>query len=260
MKRRLALLVLGLLAAGVPAWGHPTPVRAAERSRVEQDPPSSLLGGRKGGKALVVLLHGGSFSGVPSEELARRALQQVSTDARRLGLTVLAPVAPDGCSSSVPFLEPAGEARVLAALDDVLAEGRVDPTRVTLAGHGAGGTAALTLAGRYKRRFAAVAVWSATPGPLLERMPDGGERLLGLAPDPVPDLASVPVYLFTAEDDRWLDRRCLNLFVQGMETAAQVDPRWSLNWERGQGGHGYGARGPRPGLKFLAGHRRQEPP
>jgi len=219
-----------------------------------------LHGGRKGARALVVLLHGGSFKGTSAEELARRSLGEVSADARREGLALLVPVAPAGCTSSTPFLEPAGEAAMLAALDAELARRTLDPGRVTLAGFGSGGAAALVLAARHSARFAAVAVWSASPPPLWEAQPAGGRRVVGLAPDPVPGLSGVPVYLFSADDDRILDRDCLAFFVGAMSAASARDPAWQLRWERGHGGHGFGDDGPRAGLHFLAGHRQRERP
>jgi pimeloyl-ACP methyl ester carboxylesterase len=243
------LLLLLVLAAFPPASG---------------DPPGPTLdaleGGRSSARGLVVFLHGGSFDGTPAVDLARRALSEVSSAARKEGLKVLVPVAPPGCTSSVPFLEPEGEAAVLDALEAELARRRVDPGRVTLAGFGSGGTAALVLAARHAGRFAAVAAWSAAPPPLWERLPDGGRRAVGLAPDPVPELGGVPVFLFTADDDKILDREALALFVGGMSAASARDPTWELTWERGRGGHGFGSDGPRAGLHFLAGHRQRERP
>lgn len=254
-------LCLSLLTLWCPP--DPRPVRAVPgpvARRSGDGPPLCLHGGSRGASALVIVLPGGSFRGASAEERARRALGEVSHDARRLRLAVLVPLPPEDEATSVPFLEPAGETLVLTLLDEALEDTRLDPDRVTLAGFGAGATAALGLAAKHPRRFAAVAVWSGTPPPLWERRPDGGRELVGLAGDPVAGLGGVPVYLFTAEDDRVLDRACLALFVDGMRTAAARDPAWSLTWEQGRGGHAFGAKGPWKGLRFLAGHRRRSRP
>ena len=216
----------------------------------------ALEGGRERSKALVIVLHGGSWRPRPAVQLARTALGALSSEARRRKLRLLAPVAPLECRSTVPWLEPLGEAAVLALIEREVAAGRADVDRVYLAGHGSGATAALVLASRHPQRFAAVAAWSGTPPPLW----DETQQVVGLAPDPVPGLKGVPVYLWTSDEDPVLDREALRLFVETMKVAEEFDPSYELDWDRGPGGHDYGEAGPREGLKFLRAHRRQGRP
>jgi pimeloyl-ACP methyl ester carboxylesterase len=215
-----------------------------------------LEGGKTRSKALVVVLHGGSWKPKSPAELARSALDALSSEARKRKLRLLAPPAPAECRSSVPWIEPAGEALVMALIVSELQAGRAVADRVYLAGHGSGATAALVLAARHPEKFAAVAVWSGTPPPLW----DENRQVVGLAHDPVPYLRGVPVYLWTGDDDPILDREALRLFVDGMQAEAQLDRAYVLHWDHGSGRHDYGAAGPRQGLKFLQARRKQRRP
>lgn len=252
---------LSLAAAGarVPAPENLT-LSSAERA---PHPPrlalpsgdAPLEGGRRGSRSLVIVLHGGSFEPRPVVELQRDALTPLGSAADRAGLRLLVPAAPPSLSTT-PWLEAEGEARVLALVAQQVKKKRADPRRVYLAGHGSGATAAIHLAARHPELFAAVACWSGTPSPLW----DDEHRVVGLLGDPVPHLRDVPVYLWTATDDRWLDRATLNTFVAQFESAEAADPRFHLTWESGPGGHGYGGRdGPARGLGFLREHERREP-
>ena len=69
---------------------------------------------------------------ITHEELARSALGALSSQARKLKLRLLAPPAPVECLSTVPWLEPAGEALVLDLIDDELRAGRAVDDRVYL--------------------------------------------------------------------------------------------------------------------------------
>ncbi|MFT7464350.1 MAG: pimeloyl-ACP methyl ester carboxylesterase [Pseudohongiellaceae bacterium] len=228
------------------------PARAADGKRDD----GALEGGRERSKSLVIVLHGGSWKPRPVVRLARSAMEALSSEARRSKLRLLAPLAPVECRSTVPWLEPAGEAAIMSLLDLELAERRASADRVYLAGHGSGATAALVLASRHPERFAAVAAWSGTPPPLW----DASQEVVGLASDPIPGLKGVPVYLWTGNEDPILDRGALRFFVEGMEAAAALDSTYELLWDRGAGGHDYGQEGPREGLKFLRAHRKQKRP
>ncbi|GEM_PF-2034764 len=216
----------------------------------------ALEGGKERSKALVIVLHGGSWRPRPAVQLARSALEALSTEARRRKLRLLAPLAPVQCRTTVPWLEAPGEALILDLIDREVASGRAHADRVYLAGHGSGATAALVLASRHPQRFAAVAAWSGTPAPLW----DETQEVVGLAPDPVPGLKGVPVYLWSGNEDPVLDRAALRFFVEGMQEAADLDSSYELKWDRGPGGHDYGEDGPREGLKFLRARRRQARP
>ena len=267
--------------------GAPTPALAlsvalaaagavcAATARAQSAPSAKVLeGGRRHARALAVALHGGSWKGASPEELAERTLTELSSAASRAGLRLLVPCAPadqSGADGVVPWLTPAGEARVLSLLDDEVAAGRADRQRLYLVGHGAGATGALTLAARHPDRIAAVAAWSGTPEPLWDR----DRRVVGLAGDVIAGLSTVPVYLWTGSDDRALDADALRLFVAGMQRTHAADthaadasntrprrgdaPR-TFVWEQAPGGHGYGPEGPEPGLRFVAGHRLRPAP
>ena len=116
-----------------------------------------------------------------------------------------------------------------------------------------GATAALTLAARHPGRFAAVAVWSGTPAPLW----DAQRNVVGLAEDVVTGLADTPVYLWTGLDDEQLDWETLRVFIHGMRAARPDDD--TFVWDRGEGGHGYGQKGPARGLRFLKRYKRAPP-
>lgn len=216
----------------------------------------ALEGGKERSKSLVIVLHGGSWRPRPAVQLARSALEALSAEARRRKLRLLAPVAPIQCRTTVPWLEGPGEALVLDLIDREVDAGRAHADRVYLAGHGSGATAALVLASRHPQRFAAVAAWSGTPPPLWGET----QEVVGLAPDPVPGLKGVPVYLWSGNEDPVLDREALRFFVESMKDAADLDSSYELDWDRGPGGHDYGEEGPREGLKFLRARRRQERP
>lgn len=249
------VLALGLGAARVVAQSAPATPERGQATPESPGAATALRGGRPGSASVVIFLHGSSAR-LPPQRLAERVRAGLDAEARRAGLSLLLPVAPATCTTSVPFQEPAGEAAVLQLLEEQLASGRVRPERVTLAGIGAGGTAALILASRHPRCFAAVAAWSATPPPLWDLDAGGRRIVVGLAPDPIPGLRGVPVWLFTATDDPILDLACRDLFVQGMQAAAARDRAWSLTWVEGLGGHGWGTDGPREGLAFLSRQRR----
>lgn len=233
----------------------------------DRDAPGSpvLEGGRERSRILVVVLHGGSWKGTPPLELARRALRELDDDAERLGLRLLAPVAPPSATDppagersaafdpALPWLTPAGEELVLRVVRDALGKrGRTDARRIHLAGHGAGATAAIHLAARYPDLFAGVAAWSGTPSPVW----DAERRVVGLVDDPVPKLKPVGVYLWTATDDPVIDRGALSRFVDGMVRRRANGDGMPWLWEQGEGGHGYGP-GPEAGLRFLKDQRRK---
>lgn len=251
----------GLSPAVRPAVRPGSPPASAVHGRTAleaggTEDETALEGGKTRSKALVIVLHGGSWRPRPVAQLARSALDALSSEARRRKLRLLAPMAPLECRSTVPWLEPAGEAVVLELIDRELLAGRADADRIYLAGHGSGATAALILASRHPQRFAAVAAWSGTPPPLW----DESEDVVGLAPDPIPGLKDVPVYLWSGDDDPVLDRGALRFFVEAMKAAAKLDSGHELRWEKGPGGHDYGEEGPRAGLKFLRARRKQPRP
>jgi len=215
------------------------------------EPP--LVGGRTNARALVVALHGGSWTGRTPRQLAERLLAELDGEARRAGLRLVVPVAPSNERDEqwqVPWLTPQGEADVLSVLSSELESGRADPRRLHLAGHGAGATAALHLAARHPELIAGVAAWSGTPAPLW----DEGGRVVGLVDDPVAGLAEVSVYLWTGADDPHLDRAALELLTSGLRRQREGGGQ-PLLIESGAGGHGYG-ESPRAGLRFLAEQRK----
>ena len=227
----------------------------APRSRLDEPP---LVGGRTNARALVVALHGGSWTGHKPRQLAERMLAELDGEARRAGLRLVVPVAPSNEHEpgrdepwQVPWLTPQGEADVLGILSRELESGRIDSRRLHLAGHGAGATAALHLAARHPELIAGVAAWSGTPAPLWDE--DG--RVVGLADDPVTGLAGVAVYVWTGTDDRHLDDAALQLFTSGLRRQREAGGGRPLRIESGAGGHGYG-ESPRAGLRFLAEQRR----
>jgi poly(3-hydroxybutyrate) depolymerase len=213
--------------------------------------PRVLQGGKARSKALVVALHGGSFRGRPPLERAQQLLEDLDSDAGRAGLRLLVPVAeefPAPGPYRVPWLRPEGEAQVWALVRAETDGRRADPRRVFLAGHGAGATAALTLAARQPALVAGVAAWSGTPEPLW----DEERRVVGLAEPVVEGLLSVPVFLRTARDDPYLDRDALRLLVDGLRAQAREHHLPGPTWLEGDGGHGWGPEGPAEGLKWLA--------
>jgi acetyl esterase/lipase len=236
----LPLLLLSLIRLGSLAPAAPTP-------------EAPLVGGRLNSRALVVALHGGSWTAKTPPQLAERMRAELDGEARRAGLRLVVPVAPDsgeGEEWQVPWLTPAGEALVLRVISDEVEAGRVDPRRIHLAGHGAGATGALHLAARHPEIIAGVAAWSGAPSPVW----DEKRRVIGLASDPVAGLRDVAVYLWTGTDDEHLDRAALALLVDGLRRQRDVPRSRPLLIESGEGGHGYGP-GPRAGLRFLAEQR-----
>jgi poly(3-hydroxybutyrate) depolymerase len=277
----LILLLLSVLlcssappqsAAGAPTRTRTTARRAPApppRERAERAAPPVLEGGARSSRALVIALHGGSWKDPDPGRLAERCLDDLSDAARRAGLRLLVPVAPAPEAGGgrehvyqVPWLLPEGEALVLALIEGECAGRRADPARICLAGHGAGATGALVLAARHAGRIAGVAAWSGTPAPLW----DEHRRVIGLVDDPVPALRDVPVYLWTARDDPWLDRAALGLFTRGLEAQRQAPAPGAartadlLLVADETGGHGYGVAGPAAGLRFLKAQRRPQPP
>ena len=234
------------LASALPALG-PSAAHVDE-------PLDALVGGQPKARALVVALHGGSWTGRTPRQLAERLLADLDGEARRAGLRLVVPIAPAAGRDEewqVPWLAPPGEALVLRVLSDEIEARRADPRRLLLAGHGAGATAALHLAARHPELVAAVAAWSGTPAPLW----DGPRRGVGLVDDPVAGLSDVAVYLWTGADDDHLDREALELFTDGLRRQRDGPGSRPLLIESGPGGHGFGD-GPRAGLRFLAGQRK----
>jgi poly(3-hydroxybutyrate) depolymerase len=242
--------------AGAPPADRDAP--AERRSGPSAAVPDALEGGRSRSRVLVIALHGGSWNDRTPRQLAGRLLEELDAPARSLGLRLLVPVAPaqqDDARWQVPWVQPDGEAAVLALLQQELKAKRALPDRVSLAGHGAGATGALTVAARHPDLFAAVAAWSGTPPPLWNA--DG--RVVGLVDDPADGLWRVPVYLWTGTDDEHLDRDTLRLFVTRLRDVAEQRGGPGLTWEQSPGGHGYGPSGPATGLGFLKSKRRQLP-
>lgn len=276
----IARLLPALLAAAA-AVAPPAPVAptAAVRPPASVAPPVidgpgdrpsvgdddfALVGGLEGSRAVVIALHGGSFRGARSPELARRTLNELSSAARKARLRLLVPVAPRAAEASArrgqtPWTTPEGEARMLRVIAMEMDAGRIDRRRLHLAGHGMGATAALTLAARNPRLFVAVAAWSGTPEPLW----DGDRNVVGLAEPVAEGLVGLSVYLWTADDDPILDVETLDVFVKAMRDVrgqARVEKarRGEFEWERGEGGHGYGPDGPERALRWLRARKRKE--
>jgi len=216
------------------------------------DGPVVLSGGLPGSRALVIALHGGSFSGRPPAERAERLLLDLSSESRATGLRLLVPVAPEADRRTaevyrVPWLAPGGEGLVWALVEQEVEARRADARRIFLVGQGAGATGALTLASRRPELVAGVAAWSGTPEPLWDEQ----RRVIGLAEPVVAGLRTVPVFLFTARDDPLLDRDTLRLFVEGLAAQQKVAGGPGLTSVEGDGGHGFGSNGPGRGLRFL---------
>jgi poly(3-hydroxybutyrate) depolymerase len=244
MKSALLLFLISPLA------------RPAEDAHVAL--PVVLHGGLPGSRALVVALHGGSFTGRPPLERAQQLLLELSSEARRAGLRLLVPVGPEPPSGEEhlsPWLLPAGEALVWQVLAAETADRRADPSRLYLLGHGAGATGALTLASRRPALLAGVAAFSGTPAPLW----DQDRHVIGLSEPVVEGLQRVPVFLFTARDDPLLDREALRFFVEGMTSQQKQRGGPGLTWLEGEGGHGLGSNGPARALRFLREHQLRGP-
>jgi poly(3-hydroxybutyrate) depolymerase len=241
-----ALLICGIATAAVPAGGP------------DGSGPLVLEGGQGGSRALVVALHGGTWTGKPPSERAQRLKTDLSSDARRAGLRLLVPAVPersddDDREGHVPWLAPDGEALVLALIGQEVEAGRADPQRVYLAGHGAGATGALMLAARHHDLIAGVAAWSGVPSPLW----DEDRRVIGLTEDVVRGLRRVPVYLWCGDDDPIIDRETLRWFVRELSNQTEQLGGSELFQDQGRGEHGFGKHGPGRGLRFLRKQRKQ---
>jgi pimeloyl-ACP methyl ester carboxylesterase len=223
----------------------------------DESGPVVLEGGRSGSKALVIALHGGTWSGKPPRERAERLRTDLSSDARRAGLRLLVPVLPEQLETDehrhVPWLSPEGEALVLALIEQEVESGRADELRVHLAGHGAGATGALMLAARHHDLVAGVAAWSGVPSPLW----DEERRVVGLVEDVVRGLRRVAVYLWSGMDDETLDRDTLRWFTNALRAQREQLDGAPLLLEQTAGEHGFGEQGPAKGLRFLKKQRKQ---
>ncbi len=279
----ILLVIVHLLWPGPWSGG---PLVDSRGGRAPPVAPEVVEGGRLSSRRLVVVLHGGSWRPRTPRDLAERAVEPLDDAARELGLRLLAPVAPESWfgrttphavvadarpvpdappdpthfagDAATVWATPEGEARVLELVEREVARRRADPRRVYLAGHGAGATAAVHLAARHPDRFAAVAMWSGTPSPVWAPPADGGSRprVVGLAEEPVPRLAEVPVYLWTGAQDDVLDRATLRRFVERMRDHATRGLGHELRWVEEPGGHDLGPGGPREGLAFLKAKRK----
>lgn len=98
---------------------------------------------------LVVWLHGGDQSGTDIEKLKTGGLPKLIDEGREFPFLVLSPQNPDE-----ELLFPIE--RVKAALDEVMASHRVDPTRVYLVGYSRGGFGAWSMAEQFPETFAAI--------------------------------------------------------------------------------------------------------
>lgn len=243
----------GPAAAPVAAVCAPLGIAPDVESRLDDTGP--LIGGDPHSRALVVALHGGSWTGQSPRQLAERMLRELSGEARRARLRLVVPIAPPSGSDDewqVPWLSPEGEATVLRVIATERETQRLDARRVCLAGHGAGATGALHLAARHPELFAGVAAWSGVASPLW----DQDQRVVGLVGDPVRALRDVAVYVWTGSDDEHLDRSALELLTSGLRQQRTARDSPPLLIESGEGGHGYGP-GPRTGLRFLAEQRQR---
>jgi poly(3-hydroxybutyrate) depolymerase len=261
----MAALVCGgsaaALTADPAAAGPPVPVavwEAAAEVVGDGNAPVVLEGGRDGSRALVIALHGGTWTGKRPQERAARLKTDLSSDARRAGLRLLVPVVPERSDddqriSHVPWLSAEGEALVLALIAQEVEAGRADERRVYLAGHGSGATGALMLAARHHDLIAGVAAWSGVPSPLW----DEDRRVVGLTEDVVRGLRRVAVYLWTGQDDEILDRDTLRWFVRELTAQREQLDGAEWLWDEGPGEHGFGAQGPGRGLRFLKKQRKQ---
>ncbi|GJM20859.1 MAG: hypothetical protein DHS20C15_07740 [Planctomycetota bacterium] len=225
------------------------------------DQPKVLEGGLRSSRAVLVALHGGSRRFKSSEELARALLNELDAPARRVGVRILVPVLPDEArgwrgetqgpqgvtvhDGSVPWISPPGEQAVRDLVTRAVERERADPERVGLAGHGAGGSAAILLAARDPQRFSGLVLWSTSPAPYW----DAQQRVNGLVEEPVPRLRGLGLYLWTGEDDEQLDRPAVALLLDGWAAEVKRAGGRSAIHEHGEGGHGFGKQGVRRGLK-----------
>jgi pimeloyl-ACP methyl ester carboxylesterase len=232
-------------------------VAVATTGAGDESGPLVLEGGRSGSRALVIALHGGTWSGKPPRARAERLKTDLSSDARRAGLRLLVPVLPSRAESEgdghVPWLSPEGEALVLALIEQEVESGRADELRVYLAGHGAGATGAMMLASRHHDLIAGVAAWSGVPSPLW----DEDRSVIGLTEDVVRGLRRVAVYLWSGVDDEILDRDTLRWFSRALEHQREQLDGAPLLIDAGPGEHGFGEQGPAKGLRFLKKQRKQ---
>lgn len=268
--RRLRRLLLPVsLALGALVPGIPEPVGASRAGPARA--PEVLEAGLRSSRAVLVALHGSSRQAKSSEELARALRNELHAAARRAKVRVLVPVLPDAArgwrgetegphgllvhDGSVPWASPPGAAAVTAVVDGLLEDGRADPERVGLGGHGAGGTAALLLAARDPARFSGLVLWSSSPAPLWDEQ----RRVVGLVEDPVPRLRGLGLYLWTGDDDAVLDRASVALLLESWDAEQRRAGGRAPIHEHGEGGHGFGERGARRGLqafKAWRGHAR----
>jgi predicted peptidase len=98
---------------------------------------------------LVVWLHGGDQGGADVEKLKTGGLPRMIAEGRQFPFLVLSPQNP-----SEELLFPIE--RVKSALDEVVADHRVDPSRIYLVGYSRGGFGAWSMAEQFPDTFAAV--------------------------------------------------------------------------------------------------------
>lgn len=106
---------------------------------------------------LILHLHGGGGRGTDPDRLRHYPLVQRLEEEPHFPFAVLTPQCPPGRPGRLGDTWTEHDDLVLAILDQVLAEHRIDPDRVYLLGHSMGGYGAWYLAHRAPERFAAVA-------------------------------------------------------------------------------------------------------
>jgi predicted peptidase len=109
---------------------------------------------------LILHLHGGGGRGTDPERLRRYPLVQRVEREPDFPFAVVTPQCPPGRPGPLGDTWTEHAELVLAILDEVLAENRIDEDRVYLVGHSMGGYGAWYLAHRAPERFAAVAPMS----------------------------------------------------------------------------------------------------
>lgn len=173
---------------------------------------------------LILFFCGTGERGMPLEDLAKSSPLLFIREHGDLPAVIVAPGLDDlRDHRSFPTEYMAG------VLDEVLADYRIDASRVAITGLSMGGEATIRFALTSPERFAAAA-----PLAMADPRFDRGLQQAGFVPTAIPyqRVASVPFYVVNGGRDPWVGPEAVRVTVEAMRKAG-VDVRWKVLAENG---------------------------
>ena len=210
-----------------------------------------IVSGGGNRKGLVFGLHGGGVGSADCTGAASSFSGAVSS----MGMIGIYPEAIEATEAAW------GDDITVKFVMDLLAAARrtfkFDHDRVYVVGHSMGGYGAWTLGGRFADHWAGAASFAGGPtcigGPLNPESVQAGV---------LPNRFNCPLFVYHSDDDPRVPIPPIRLAIKGLKALKKEHPKgFTFKYEEVSGrGHAFPKKGPRPGLKWITGFKRQTRP